>query len=347
VAFKRRDTTTSTIAAVNSAYAAARYTFNRGFTNGSVTSTTETTYDYKLTPDGPQLIRERTEDQISYFAYLGQLDIGTDGYEGLSPSSIQVVSQETIIEYETVKAFDGRDFTKTATSRWVAYGLTSEGKSAFGQLMNSLRENETIGVTGIVDAAARRFLGLRFQGTEIQTSFGLAPAPVKPDDQSILASENGDTREKFVEGFVSFQGATYDDGDVTNTATYDMPFAPDDIFEFQSGNFVSVPGGARDAAIRFGELEAALDIGHAFGQNIVTSFDKLPSFDLAPVYVRTAGIEAAFLLDAPAYAWDENGLVMSADLMLIGVTGYYGEDPPDNSWVRLPVSTLALQRIDE
>jgi hypothetical protein len=58
--------------------------------------------------------------------------------------------------------------------------------------------------------------------------------------------------------------------------------------------------------------------------------------------VRIAGIEGAFLLDAPTYAWDSSGLVASADLMLLGCTGYYGASAPASSWLRLPVPSTGL-----
>jgi hypothetical protein len=92
----------------------------------------------------------------------------------------------------------------------------------------------------------------------------------------------------------------------------------------------------------FGNAQVLLQAGHAFGQNIVTGFGEVPTRDLDPIYIRMAGIEAAFLMDGASYAWDSNGLVVSADLSLSGVTGYTGASAPSSSWVRLPVASTGL-----
>jgi hypothetical protein len=101
-------------------------------------------------------------------------------------------------------------------------------------------------------------------------------------------------------------------------------------------------GQAARAAMLFGNAQVLLQAGHAFGQNIVTGFGEVPTRDLDPIYIRMAGIEAAFLRDGASYAWDSNGLVVSADLSLSGVTGYTGASAPSSSWVRLPVASTGL-----
>ena len=103
------------------------------------------------------------------------------------------------------------------------------------------------------------------------------------------------------------------------------------------------PSRAQRRAEEFGLAQALLEAGHAYGFNVVTGFSELPTRDLAPVYVRVQGVEAAFLTDSVSYAWDSNGLVLSSDLLYLGATGYYGESPPSSSWVRLPVPVNQLQ----
>ena len=131
----------------------------------------------------------------------------------------------------------------------------------------------------------------------------------------------------------------------TVTATYDMPFAPDDYFQYVNNVPRLIRGGAAAAAEAFGRMETALDIGHAYGQNIVTGWNEAPTLDLSTVYVRLAGIEGAFLLDSCSYAWDADGMVVSSDLMLLGVSGWYGASQPATSWLRLPVPVAGLQQV--
>jgi hypothetical protein len=151
--------------------------------------------------------------------------------------------------------------------------------------------------------------------------------------------------DKTLEGVVLFDGASFDAEDSTVSAEYDMPYAPDDYFEYAKKIRKLIRGNATTAAEAFGRTEAALDIGHAYGQNIVISWNDAPTLPLSPVYVQLAGIEGAFLADSVSYAWGPEGMVVSSDLLLIGVSGWYGTSAPATSWLRLPVPPTGLQQV--
>jgi hypothetical protein len=153
------------------------------------------------------------------------------------------------------------------------------------------------------------------------------------------------TTDKVIYGTVFFDGSWVVNPLSTVTATYDMPFTPDDHFVYVKGIPKLVRGNAAAAAAKFGEIESALDIGHAYGQNIVTGWNETPTLDLAPIYLQVAGIEGAFLMDSTSYAWGPDGMVVSSDLMLLGVSGYYGASAPASSWLRLPVPVAGLQQV--
>lgn len=151
--------------------------------------------------------------------------------------------------------------------------------------------------------------------------------------------------DKIITGIVLFNGQAFNPDNTTVTATYDMPFAPDDHFEYVKGIRKLVRGGATAAAQAFGLTESALDVGHAYGQNIVTGWNEAPTLDLSPIYVQIAGIEGAFLADSSSYAWGPEGMVVSSDLMLLGVSGWYGSSAPATSWLRLPVAVAGLTQV--
>jgi len=169
--------------------------------------------------------------------------------------------------------------------------------------------------------------------------------PINDNPRSLrnnAVTSSGKTGKKCFKGIIQFQDVQYNSADSTQTANYEMPFAPDDYLFLNGNKRKLVRNNARLAAEEYAITESLMDIGHAFGQNIVTAFGDIPTLELSPVYVRLADVEGAFLLDALSYAWDSNGLVVSSDLMLVGVTGYYGSTPPATSWLRLPVSSLGL-----
>jgi hypothetical protein len=345
VAIKKVDTRFTTIASVNQAYVAYRLSKSLGLPIGEAKSENITISEYKTTVNGPVLTRETVLNYDSLAQFAGGLQV--QDYSAFQPSG-----NEMILTHKTERVItlltspEGRDITKTETSRWMARGETQEGRNDFSIMYNSfkrfVRENPAI-----VEGLVRAFVDLVFEGTEVQIETGRIPVPIKPPDQEIIADEvidygNSSEREQSLSGARSFgpggPGSTVQ-------STFDMPFAPDDYFIFEDGERVLVPGSADDAAECFGRTEAALDAGHAFGHNIVTGWNEIPTLDLSPVYIRQAGLEVAFLTDSTSYAWDGQGMVVSSDLMLLGVTGWYGSAAPATSWAQLPVAVAGLRQV--
>jgi hypothetical protein len=345
VAIKKVDTRFTTIASVNQAYVAYRLSKSLGLPIGEAKSENITISEYKTTVSGPVLTRETVLNYDSLAQFAGGLQV--QDYSAFQPSG-----EEMILTHKTERVItlltnpEGRDITKTETSRWMARGETQEGRNDFSIMYNSfkrfVRENPAI-----VEGLVRAFVDLVFEGTEVQIETGRIPVPIKPPDQEIIADEvidygNSSEREQSLSGARSFgpggPGSTVQ-------STFDMPFAPDDYFIFEDGERVLVPGNADDAADCFGRTEAALDAGHAFGHNIVTGWNEIPTLDLSPVYIRQAGLEVAFLTDSTSYAWDGQGMVVSSDLMLLGVTGWYGTAAPATSWAQLPVPVAGLRQV--
>jgi hypothetical protein len=339
----------SIIAGALSASPSTDALFILGVGNANIESSSETIYEYRETNEGPELAKETRTEVIPFAQYVGGFGLPNEFWRNyiFNITSGSLVSQRTEVEYEEATIALGRKITKQKTTRWLAYGLSQEGQSAFAVWLETIINDDTGAISRPVEVLSRMFQmqSLRFEGTEVQTSIGRAPAPEKPSDQELVANEIG-TEERFITGTVIFDGEEYEDPSETVTATYAMPFAPDDFYVIDGDERIIDSGSATAAAEAFGEVESALDIGHAFGQNIVTEWSKFPTLDLAPIYIRIAGIEAAFLTDSVSYAWDANGMVVSSDLMLVGVTGWYGNTRPASSWVRLPVPTLALEKID-
>jgi len=374
VLIKKIDTTWTTIASVNQAYVSWRLTKAMGLPAGGAKSINITTYKYYLTTDGPQLYMETTEQYVSEAQFAGGLQI--ENYDTYSPGGeSMVLSHRTIREVLATKTGQGRDYTQTRTSRWMARGETSEGKTEVAAFIRAAKAliAETPGIVGSLVAT---YKPLVFEGTEVQNETGRLPVPSKPTDQEIAAGrlmndrqvpetitsaapQNTNSAAKVVAS-ADYQvnqlstvigNAVFDGANITNPietviATYEMPYAPDDYYYVTpTGYLIFANGRARAAAERFGRLESAMDSGHAYGHNITTGWNELPSLDMAPLYIRQAGIEAAFLVDSTAYAWDRDGMVASADLMLLGATGWYGSAPPAGSWVRLPVPPAGLSSL--
>jgi hypothetical protein len=345
VAVKKVDTKTTTIASVNQVYIAYRLSKSQGLPSGEAKSENITISEYSKTVNGPILVKETVLNYDSLAQFAGGLQV--QDYSAFQPSGTEMIlTHRTERVITLLTSPEGRDVTKTETSRWMARGVTQQGATDFA-IMYEESKQFIEDAPSIVENLVRSYVEIVFEGTEVQIETGRIPVPIKPPDQEIVADEiidYGDSpeRDRSSSGLLSFGD---DDPDSTVTAEYPMPFAPDDYFKFENGERVLVPGNAEQAADDFGQTEAALDIGHAFGQNIVTGWNEIPTLDLTPIYVRQAGIEGAFLMDSTSYAWGPDGLVVSSDLMLLGASGWYGATQPATSWLRLPVAVAGLQQV--
>lgn len=339
---RKVDRKRATAASLNGSYLGEllRYGFMSSALLNQAETIDDTFYSYKSTPDGPVKSREETIHYASELEFAGNLSIpsyigwGGTGYQvAYAPGLDLMPTTRTLIEYDTFTETSGRVVSRTFTSRWIARALTQQGQHEFSA---SVKSQFSTNVGAVANAVAA-FSGLSFEGTEVQAEAAkpaIATRPSAQERRAQVVNAAGDaSTQRTITGTVLFT-AGQPSNSITTTATYDMPFTPDDI---------SAAGTAITAAHRFGQTEAALDVGHAYGYNIVTSFDRIPTLHMAPLYVRLAGLEAAFLTDSLSYAFDASGLVVSSDLMLLGTTGYYGASPPISSWVRLPVPVAGLQ----
>lgn len=125
------------------------------------------------------------------------------------------------------------------------------------------------------------------------------------------------------------------DEDGYTYGNYTMPFASDDYYTVSNGAVTVVSGAAAEEARLYGILQNQLKAGNAYGFNITTGCDYLPTEPFAPVFVQAAGLVAAGRLDGTSWAFDANGLIVSSDVLLCGVSGRTGAVA--TSWLRLPV----------
>jgi len=345
----KEDVIENTIASVNQSYVSFRLSKGQGLPLGGARAENITTSEYDITESGPVLKKETSLNYNSMAQFSGGLQV--EDYTGFQPSgSEMILTHKTERVITLLKGQDGRDITKTETSRWMARGVTSEGATDFATAYKKARALIS-DQPSIIKNLVVAFTGLIFEGTEVQIETGRIPASVKPPDQAIAAEKIRNFDGSPAEDRTINTGFSYtlvdgeSGGGGTTTASYAMPLAPDDYYAFADGEQVLIPGGASNAAENFLKAEALLDFGHAYGQNIVTGWNEFPSLDMSPVYIQIEGTEAAFLTDATSYAWDSNGMVVSSDLMLLGVSGWYGASSPSASWAQLPVPIAGLSAV--
>lgn len=343
--------TRSTVAAVNGSLVKWKLQRGEGLPAGDAMRQGVTVNEWITTKDGPRMIRSTTEEFISEYELAGSLNI--NDYTGFTPGTAMVQASRTINEYNEISGPNIRTATKTSTSRYQALGLNQEGQQA---LSKQLQEDPGTGVvTNKVFNAAK---ALVFDGTEVQTSIGRAPMPVRPSGYELLANELLNPTDPEAEDGSTDSGSTTTDetdssGSVTvrfdftglglgseiDYAYYSLPFTPD-LYQGRTGRYA-----AELAAREYARCLNGLKAAYAFGFNITTSADRLPSLPLSPLFINAAGLSVAMRVNGVSWAFDASGLVASADMMLCGVAGRIG--PVSSSWVRLPVPTASLPVLSE
>ena len=360
VASDRSSTTRSTAAAVNGALVTWRLSNGQGLPSGDASRESFTTYSYAIGDNGPYVSREVTLEYISEYELAGSLNI-TD-YTGFSPTSALLLSGKTITDYTESIGGNGRTYTKTVTTRYMALGLTQEGQQSAAEQLAQDAGNGA--VTSSVFYAMQELV---CDGAEVRNSIGRAPTPARPSGQQLIkdfidndySEDNGwtvdngtgsinNSAERTVE--IIFRYTPGSETTVSRIDSYSLPYSPDSTytgsFSFPAGSQVTWNGvrslftGAANAARNYGLMMNALNAGYAYGFNITTSCDRLPTTPFAPLYINAAGLSVAVRLNGVSWAFDGSGLVASTDLMLCGVAGAIGS--VTSSWVRLPVAAENL-----
>jgi hypothetical protein len=232
VALRKVETKRTTLASVNGALVTDRLSRGLGLPSGDAITKSTTEYVYKVTTEGPELLKETTKVEITLAEFAGGLNVPS--YKDYAPGTSLIVSTEREQKYDSSLSADGRETTRTITSTWIAYGLTQDGQQAFARQMEQTQQFAADPVSGgaYIAASVNSMTPLMFQGSEVQFSIGRAPVPSKASNQSISRTEvtmgNGDQRR--FKGSISFSDTP--NGVVATVANYTMPFSPDDMFEY-------------------------------------------------------------------------------------------------------------------
>jgi hypothetical protein len=190
-------TTRDTIASVNGSLVKWCLENGHGLPSGDVFKYSYTTYRYVVFEgEGPRLRFERTIEYIDFMELLGSLNISDYGPIGgeTFAAGEALESQITEVEYEWFYS-DGREYTKTSTSRWIAFGLTQEGQQAAAEMF---RQEDGTGNASweVIDSA----LQLKYDGTEVRSSIGRVQLPSRPSDQDIAQDDILDDTGDIVDG---------------------------------------------------------------------------------------------------------------------------------------------------
>ena len=334
VVASRFSSTTTTKAQANGAFVSWSLANTGKLPSGSATKSSYTSYSYKTTQDGPRLIAERTVERISELELAGSLNI--QDYSDYTPSSDEFESSltETIFdEYKDGRS--GRVYTQSKTTRRLSYGLTQEGQQTASKSLESAAAN----VAEIVDGMK----GLVLDGIEVRSSIGRAESPTRPSGEDLLNDYIRSDDNPEVDGYLVDE---YGPSEVGSSSSYEpfespsasilfggntafpavettrLPFAPDTTLVLNGqGVITRIPSGAEQAAREYALMLQALKAGYAYGFNITTSAERLPTTPFSPVYVNAAGLSVATRINGTSWAFDQSGLVVSSDLMLCGVAG--------------------------
>lgn len=230
VVVRKIETKRTTQASINGALVAGKLAAGQSLPSGDAITQIETTYQYDRSTSGPVLVKERAETRITLSEFAGGLAVPS--YEFYTPGTGLVTSTVRETVNFTAKSSDGREVTRTETSTWIAYGLTQEGQQSFNEQMKQTQDValDPDGGGAYISASVLSMLPLVFQGTEVRTEIGRMPVPTKPPDHSIARDtiNAGQGDRKTSRGRANYGN---NNGE-TKTRDYDMPFAPDDYFEW-------------------------------------------------------------------------------------------------------------------
>lgn len=200
VVILRETETYATVASVNASLVKWRIENNQGLPTGSAFKKSKTEYKYITTAEGPKVVEELTTEEITEYELAGSLAI-TD-YTAWQPEEIYLRSSLTLVTYEEKGGINSKPYTKTVTSRSIAWGLTQEGQQVAAEMLKLETGNGEI-TAKVVDSMKE----LISDGSETRSSLGKTPTPGRPTAQQMAAEEiqNKDNKNSTEDFFESSQ----------------------------------------------------------------------------------------------------------------------------------------------
>ena len=293
------------------------------------------TFEYEIKPEGPRLVREETNTKNTSRTYSSIVPYYGNDY-GTLVSEQDVDSSKVVVDY-TVDEQLG--LTKTVTTRTVAQAKTQAGSIGVYTLIQAAinaaqaRESAESGKgQTLVEVETKINYGREFGLQERPSSQARLTDAVTggfTDNNSLVNSGTttnsyGQREPQVVKANYTFGGAAQN---TLSTATYRLPFAPDDYIIGTNGastgiiNLALAKGNARGRALEYGRIQNAIAFGHANGIEITTAPWELPSEPFASVYVDVSGLSTAFRVHGRNWEIRGGAMVVTADLMLVGTAG--------------------------
>jgi len=317
-----------------------------------------TIYTYVIEPEGPRLVREETNTTMSSTSFSSIVPYyGNENGKLVQEKDLD--SSKVIVDYMVDK---DAGLTKTVTTRYTSQIKTQSGITAlYGNISNA---QNSFQVQQAVDASEGQTKVSVETRINYGREFGLQERPTAQarqrdaltgafiDDNSLVNSGNtgssyGQREPQVVNTNYAFGGAA---PNVLSTATYRLPFAPDDFVTATNGISTGVVdlnlirGNARGRALEYGRIQNAIAFGQANGVEVTTAPWELPSAPFAPVYIDVSGLSTAFRVHGRNWEIRNGAMVVTADLMLVGTAGRLTGQTPI-AWMPLTSSTGALNSL--
>lgn len=265
VVFVRESETYATVASVNGSYIKWRLENKKGLPDGSAYKYSRTEYRYIITAEGAKVIREETQEQITEYELAGSLAI--EDYTGWEPTEQFLISSNTVVEYDEKGGINSKPYTKTVTSRYLAWGLTQEGQQVAAEMLK-LDEGDGVINKSVVDAMKE----LISDGSETRSSLGKTPTPGRPTPQQMAAEEIQKSKDddSFGDETLNLSGNTYTSGEQKDSFESFVDIGFDQFERFDSSSI--------DRYSSFGDLNATS--GTTVGdRSVVSSTGDLYEWD--------------------------------------------------------------------
>ncbi|MFZ9959072.1 MAG: TolB family protein [Candidatus Limnocylindrus sp.] len=292
-------------------------------------------------PDGYDVVKSQTT--INYFSELelaGSLNLDSYISDGGVLASFDTtatwVDSKVVVEYDTDTT---SGVSKTLTKRWISRSQTVAGQQ---DLATKVQDLDTANLSSSIDSLLTTAGITVYQGAIVglhtQRQYGLQQRP--------SAADRNNTANRKPQISESKAELTWITGSTTSTAVteFTLPYAPDDEISWDATTetFSSTPSDAPQKALNYGRIQNALLLGHRNGVSLQLTPEQMPPTPFDPLYLEVLGITASYRVNGTSWAFDSNGIVVSADALLWGAVSAEAGTDLGSSWIPLAPGTTSL-----
>lgn len=234
-------------------------------------------------------------------------------------AGVEYIDEKIVVETQRATTTGTIDipphsYVKRITKRFGPWMKTLSGQQTIAESRGSFAS-----ATEVADFVEFAMTGLYLLDTTINTERSNNTGQLLPNPSAFSRDELGEGYSESAE-MVLAQGSPT----AQRRIEFTMPYNANDYYTKSGSAYVMARSDAASKARTYGIVQNRLFIGNRVGMNIQTSPETIPNNPFDPIVLQEGGISALYRNNGLSWTMNDEGIVISSDLIFWGAVGGTG-----------------------